>query len=367
MPTTSDAVGPDSSSKAGDDVTHRTCSGSAATVQWLLSPTGRSSPVPRRHSRQAAAASLSAALLVPVLAACGSSSGSDSHSGASGGLDAVSITGAVGKNIDATWHAEVAKPTSTTVTTLVKGSGAKIASGDSVTTYIWVGDGTTRKVAYSDYTHGSPESISNTGQLNPVFTKLFANATYGSRVAAVTTAKELFGSSSGSSQLGISGNDNVVVVADFVKKTPTSPTPSDSKVHDVPAGELPKVILTNGTPSGFNWTGIAQPALTTPVQRVILKQGKGAVVQSTDTVTVNYLGETYRATTPFDESYSQKPFTQPLSGLIQGWQVGLTGVKVGSRVLLQIPPAYAYGAQGSGSSIPGNATLWFVIDVVKSQ
>ena len=42
-------------------------------------------------------------------------------------------------------------------------------------------------------------------------------------------------------------------------------------------------------------------------------------------------------------------------------------MKVGSRVLLQIPPAYAYGAQGSGSTIPGNATLWFVIDVVKAK
>jgi peptidylprolyl isomerase len=40
-------------------------------------------------------------------------------------------------------------------------------------------------------------------------------------------------------------------------------------------------------------------------------------------------------------------------------------VKVGSRVLLQIPPAYGYGADGSGSTIPGNATLWFVIDVLK--
>ena len=33
-------------------------------------------------------------------------------------------------------------------------------------------------------------------------------------------------------------------------------------------------------------------------------------------------------------------------------------------MLLQIPPAYGYGAEGSGASIPGNATLWFVIDVL---
>jgi peptidylprolyl isomerase len=235
-----------------------------------------------------------------------------------------------------------------------------------VDTFLWIGDGTTQKVAYSDYTNGKPESIPNNGQLNEVFTKLFANATYGSRVAAVTTAEALLGSTTGNSQLGIGGNDNLVVVADFVKKTPTSPTPSDSKAHDVPAKQQPKVIVTNGKPAGFDWTGIAKPSLTTPVQRVVLTEGSGAVVKSTDTVTVNYLGETYHATKPFDESYSSQPFTQPLSGLIEGWKIGLTGIKVGSRVLLQIPPTYAYGAQGSGSSIPGNATLWFVIDVIKT-
>lgn len=273
----------------------------------------------------------------------------------------------MGKKIEATWHDKVAKPTTTTVSTLVKGSGSKIASGDSVSTYLWIGDGTTQTVAYSDYTNGASESIPYNGQLNEVFTKLLANATYGSRVAAVTTATDLFGSSSGNSQLGIGANDNLVVVADFVKKAPTSPTPSDSKAHDVPARELPEVVLTKGRPSGLRWKGVAKPALTTPVRRVVLKKGKGAVVKSTDTVTVNYLGETYKATKPFDESYSSKPFTQSLSSLIQGWKIGLTGVKVGSRVLLQIPPAYGYGAQGSGSTIPGNATLWFVIDVVKTE
>jgi peptidylprolyl isomerase len=321
--------------------------------------------VPRRVRRQATI-SLSAALLVPILAACGGTTHSETKPRASSGLDAVSITGVVGKNIVATWHHQVTTPKSISVTTLVKGSGSMIASGDSVTTYLWIGDGTTQKVAYNDYTNGKPESIPDNGRAGEVFTKLFANATYGSRVEALTTAKELLGTSSGNSRLGIGGNDNLVVVADFVKKTPTSPTPTDDKAHDVPASKLPQVISTKGTPTGLNWKGIAQPALTTPVQRAVLKEGNGAVVKSTDTVTVNYLGETYQAQKPFDENYGQQPFTQTLSGLIQGWQIGLTGVRVGSRLLLQIPPAFAYGTQGSGTTIPSNATLWFVIDVVKA-
>jgi peptidylprolyl isomerase len=314
-----------------------------------------------RRLRRTSAASLVTALLVAALAACGGSSGSTAR----GGLDAVSFNGGVGKQIGATWHHKLAKPGSTSVTTLVKGTGDKIASGDSVMTYLWIGNGTTKKVAYSDYKTGAAESIPNDGKLNQVFTKLFANATYGSRVAAVTTAKTLLGPS-GNTQLGIGGNDNLVVVADFVKKSPTSPTPSDARAHNAPASSQPKVVLTKGKPSGLIWKGIAQPALATPVQRVFLKKGRGALVKATDTVTVNYLGETYKAAKPFDESYSKQPFTQALSGLVPGWKIGLTGVPVGSRVLLQIPPAYGYGPQGSPPAIPGNATLWFVIDVVKT-
>ena len=320
----------------------------------------------RRLRRPAAA--LIPVLLVPTLVACGGSSTKEADAPASGSVSGVSITGDVGKSISAKWPAKVAKPTSTKATTLVKGSGDKIADGDSVSTYLWVGDGTTKKQAYSDYSNGAPESIpNNSSQLGTVFSKLFDGATYGSRVAVVTTAEELFGNSSGSSQLGIGGDDTLVVVADLVKKAPTSPTPSDAKAHTAPASKLPKVVETKGKPTGLDWTGVTKPSLTTPVQRVVLKEGTGRAVKASDTVTVNYLGETYQAKKPFDESYSSKPLTSALSGLVKGWSIGLTGVKVGSRVLVQIPPAYGYGAEGSGSTIPANATLWFVIDVVKAK
>jgi peptidylprolyl isomerase len=305
-------------------------------------------------------------VLASVVAACGSDTKkSHDSSGGSGALSGVSVTGDVGKSITAKWHKKITQPSSTKVTTLVKGSGDKIASGDTVNTYLWIADGSTKKVAYSDYQQGKAEPIPNNGQISAVFNKLFDGATYGSRVAAVTTPTELLGSSSSGSQLGIGAKDSIVLVADFVKKAPTSPAPSDAKAHDVPKGKLPTLVTKKGKPSGFDWSGVAKPSLSTPVQRVVLKKGHGAAVKPTDTVTFNYLGEIYKATAPFDESYTRKPFTGSLANLIQGWKIGLSGVKVGSRVLLQIPPAYGYGAQGSGSTIPGNATLWFVIDVVK--
>jgi peptidylprolyl isomerase len=324
----------------------------------------------RRLRRPAAA--LAAVLLVPALAACGDTSDSDNDSKAgspttaasSRGLKEVTFSGDVGKELTATWHSTVDAPTSTTVTTLVKGTGPKVAAGDTVSTYLYLGDGTTKKDAYSDYTNGSPESISIGGQLSDVFTKLFEDATYGSRVVAVTSAGELFGSSGGPPQLGIGANDSLVVVADLVEKAAVSPTPADDQAHDASPGTQPTVVEKDGKPSGLDFSGVAEPALDTPVQRVVLKEGTGPAVKASDTVNVDYLGETYQAKSPFDESYTKTPLTSALSGLIQGWSIGLTGVKVGSRVLLQIPPAYGYGADGSGSTIPGNATLWFVIDVI---
>ena len=319
-----------------------------------------------RGLRRPASALALLLLVVPVLAACGSNTKKEPSS-SKGDLSGISLTGEVGKGITAKWHKAIAKPKTSTVKTLVKGSGDKITSGDTVSTYVWIGDGTTKKVAFSDYKNGAAEPIPNNGQVSPVFDKLFKDATYGSRVATVTTPAELLGSASSGSQLGIGANDSIVLVADFVKKAPVSPTPSDDKAHDVSPKTMPKVVLKKGKPAGLSWAGIKQPSLTTPVRRVILKKGHGAAVKVSDTLTVNYLGEAYKATKPFGESYSQSPMTQPLANLVQGWKIGLAGVKVGSRVLLEIPPAFGYGAQGSGSAIPGNATLWFVIDVVKAK
>jgi peptidylprolyl isomerase len=304
-------------------------------------------------------------LLVPAVAACGSNEKKDTPAKAE--LSGVSLTGEVGRGITAKWHKAIAQPKSAKVTTLVKGTGGKIASGDTVSTYVWIGNGTQKKVAFSDYQNGAAEPIPDNGQVSPVFDKLFEGATYGSRVATVTTATDLLGSAASGSQLGIGAKDSIVLVADFVKKAPVSPTPSDSKAHTSTPKAQPKVVTKKGKPVRLDWAGVAKPSLTTPVQRVILKKGHGAAVKASDTVTVNYLGETYNAKTPFDESYSKSAMTQPLGNLVPGWKIGLAGVKVGSRVLLQIPPAYGYGAQGSGSTIPGNATLWFVIDVVKAK
>ncbi|MFD4943239.1 FKBP-type peptidyl-prolyl cis-trans isomerase [Streptomyces sp. NPDC058239] len=100
----------------------------------------------------------------------------------------------------------------------------------------------------------------------------------------------------------------------------------------------------------------------------VISQGDGATLKNGDAIQVNYLGQAWDSDKPFDNSFDRKqPFDLTLGAgmVIQGWDKGLVGQKVGSRVELVIPPDLGYGAQGQGDIKP-NATLVFVVDIVKS-
>ncbi len=94
--------------------------------------------------------------------------------------------------------------------------------------------------------------------------------------------------------------------------------------------------------------------------------GKGAEAKDGDTVTVNYVGVLFHGGKEFDASWKRnEPFSFELGkpSVIQGWQKGVVGMKVGGRRELVIPAALAYGAKGT-SGIPANEPLVFVIDLL---
>lgn len=94
--------------------------------------------------------------------------------------------------------------------------------------------------------------------------------------------------------------------------------------------------------------------------------GTGTVAQVGDTVTVNYTGKLDDGTV-FDSSLNpgRTPFTFTIGGnVIQGWNEGVPGMKVGGTRELTIPPSLGYGAGGAGSTIPPNATLHFTITLL---
>ncbi|MBK8388733.1 MAG: FKBP-type peptidyl-prolyl cis-trans isomerase [Saprospiraceae bacterium] len=84
-------------------------------------------------------------------------------------------------------------------------------------------------------------------------------------------------------------------------------------------------------------------------------------------LTVHYRGKLTDGS-QFDSSYDRgEAATFPLTGTIQGWQIGLPKFGIGGKGTLIIPPSLGYGKNGSGSSIPGDAILIFDIELINFQ
>ena len=313
------------------------------------------------------------ALLLPALAACGSedddqATDPSSTSTTAEEVDGVSFEGEVGESLTVDFSAEIEKPAETEISTVVEGDGEEIEDGDTVVTYLYVANGTSQEQVYSDYDNGAPQSLPNADPAPQIYLDIMDGATYGSRVVAITTAEAIFGDQVEGNALGLTEDDAVVLVADLVEEEAVAPEPTSDTAEDADPASQPTVVEEGGKPVGLDFEGVEEPELDAPVQRLVLEEGDGPAVKTSDTLTVDYLGAVYDADAPFDESYSRgEPLVSPLSGLIPGWSIGLEGVPVGSRVLLQIPPAFGYGAQGSPPAIPGNATLWFLIDVIEAE
>lgn len=95
--------------------------------------------------------------------------------------------------------------------------------------------------------------------------------------------------------------------------------------------------------------------------------GDGAEAKAGGQVEVHYVGVDYETGQEFDSSWDRgQTISFPLNGLIQGWQDGIPGMRVGGRRKLTIPPLLAYGPAGAGHPLSGR-TLVFVIDLVDAS
>ena len=96
-------------------------------------------------------------------------------------------------------------------------------------------------------------------------------------------------------------------------------------------------------------------------------QGTGREAKVGDTVSCHYVGVTYSGGEEFDASWNRgEPlgFTVGVGQVIQGWDQGLLGMKVGGRRRLEIPSELAYGSRGAGAAIGPDESLIFVVDLL---
>ena len=136
---------------------------------------------------------------------------------------------------------------------------------------------------------------------------------------------------------------------------------------------LPGVTTTTVDPNAPTTTAPPKPEVSAPgsdpteLKVTTIKEGTGEPSKNGDTLDVHYVGVLSKDGTEFDTSDDRgAPLVVTLGAgqVIQGWEEGLIGLKVGGRYQIDIPAEKAYGANGAGESIPPNAGLTFVVDIM---
>lgn len=167
--------------------------------------------------------------------------------------------------------------------------------------------------------------------------------------------------------IGIGISVAAMALALFLLRLDSSVFENTEANGDQPAA----VVVSEGDPNqdGALADAIIEASADGEVERLIIDDivvGTGAEVTEGDTVTVHYIG-TLQNGQQFDNSYlKHEPltFTVGENRVIEGWETGVLGMRVGGQRVLVVPPALAYGENGYGP-IPPNATLVFAVELLE--
>ncbi|MFE1437666.1 FKBP-type peptidyl-prolyl cis-trans isomerase [Streptomyces sp. NPDC058739] len=249
------------------------------------------------------------------------------------------------------------------VKTVIAGGGQTVAENDYIQAnylgQIW----STAKVFDNSYDRGTPLVIQLAqGSIIDGWRYALPGKKAGSRVLMAVPPTWGYGKQ-GNAQAGIKGTDTLVFVVDIQA---TFNAKSSAKGEDVAQDDatLPKV----GTNTDGKAPSIEVPKADAPKKLVAnyVIEGDGAEVGAEDAVLVQYKGVQWSNGKEFDSTYSRQALTSfSLQQVVKGWSQGLTGKKVGSRVLIVIPPELGYGDNPpQGSGIEKGATLVFSVDIL---
>ncbi len=335
------------------------------------------------------------ALLVPLLlglAACGddgattsaddpsasasSSQAADSGAAAAEGtLDGITVTGPP----DAEPKVEVAETPfeidETTAQVIEEGSeDVAVEEGNRVEVEYVIVNGRTGDTVESSWAAeagtAAPTFEMVEGTLIPGLYKGVLGQAEGSRVAIAAPPADAFGEQ-GQPELGVEPGDTMVFVIDVVEVSEVEPALEMAEgTEKAPPAGLP-VLETDdeGVPTGFTADSETDAAPKELIAAPVIV-GDGAKIKAGQTITVHYLGQLYPDGEIFDQSWTRGEtfdFQLGAGNVIQGWDQGLEGQTVGSRVILAIPSELAYGEAGSPPTIPENAPLLFSVDILAAS
>ncbi len=275
----------------------------------------------------------------------------------------VTVTGAFGAtpvvNIP-----KLAANNALTVKTVIQGTGPVLTKTDSLVAnfvlYFWTGKNATLK-ANTFVTN--PAIVG--GQMIPGLEQALVGQKVGSRVLAVIPPALGYGTS-GDSQLGVSGNTTLVFIIDVIKSYTANSSASGTAVSSGGNG-LPTISATPGKAPVATIPASQQP---TALEVKTLIKGTGPALTKGEYVIAQYVGYIWRTKKTFGSSWSSGMpfgfiFQDSTPQVIPGWDTGLVGQTVGSRVLLVIPPKDGYGASGaSQAGIKGTDDLVYVVDIL---
>jgi peptidylprolyl isomerase len=258
------------------------------------------------------------------------------------------------------------KPLSVTATTtkvVTAGKGPKLTKANAILfNYVLVNGKDGKQIETSFGKQKAGMDLSSTSLL-PGLSKGLTGQNIGSRLLVAIPPKDAFGAQ-GNAQAGFGPKDTILFLIDLVSAS----TPlASAKGTAVP----PKAGLPTATVVGAKAAQITVPKTAPPKKLVIqpLIKGAGTVVKAGQNIKVNYTGVLWKNGKKFDASgdHGSSFDTQiGASRVISGWDKGLVGQTVGSRVLLVVPPVDGYGAKGSPPLIGPKDTLVFVIDILAS-
>lgn len=303
------------------------------------------------------------AVLLLATTACG---GSEEKKDPTDSIAGLHVGGSFGSQPSLRFDKPV-KVTEVHTDVIEKGDGDEVKQGGKTLLNMYIANGKTGKKAVSTYDQGQPlNATMDEAQFFPPLVKALDGVSTGTRLAFADTVKDLYGAA-GAKQLGLKTSDSLVFIIDVMSVEPTKVLDEPDGTEVDPPKDAPKIVSEGGKIQRLDFA--KAPKKPGNKLRVIqLVKGTGDPIKGAKIVKMNYIGQVYGKKKSFENSFTQpQPATFVIGGgqLIPGWDKALQGQRVGSRLMLIVPPAEGYGKKGNPQiGVTGKSTLVFVMDIL---